>query len=97
MIVTIPLDAVPNQTVQVQITQETWEVTVETRLGELYLSLSNRTDGIVLLNRVCRDRTLMAGGFFFCIMLRLLPLPSGNELPPVGQFMPFKLAAPPGF
>lgn len=61
----IPLDAVPNQTVQVQIAQETWEVTVETRLGELYLSLGNRTDGIVLLNRVCRDRTLMAGGFFF--------------------------------
>lgn len=61
----IPLDAVPNQTVQVQLGQETWEVTLETRLEELYISLSNRTDGVVLLNRVCRDRTLVSGGFFF--------------------------------
>jgi hypothetical protein len=64
-IYTIPLDAVPNQSVTVTLEQKTWAITVETRLGNLYLSLTNTTDGTVILNRICRDRVMIEGNFFF--------------------------------
>ena len=61
----IPLEAVPNQTLVIDLGGKTWTVTVETRLENLYLSLSNGTDGVVILNRICRDRDIIADNFFF--------------------------------
>lgn len=64
-IYTIPLDAVPNQFLSTGINGETWSIKLETRLGQLYISLSNRTDGDVLNNRLCLDRTPVGHGFMF--------------------------------
>lgn len=61
----IPLDAVPNQSLTVVLGLKTWTITLESRLGDIYISLSNTTDGNVILNRICRDRVAVEGNFFF--------------------------------
>ena len=61
----IPLDSVPNQKVSTTLNGETWTIVLETRKGHLYISLTSRTRGDVLLNRVCLDRTVLGYGFVF--------------------------------
>lgn len=65
MIYTVPLDTVPNQNMSTSLNGETWDITLETRLDRLYISLGNRTQGRVLENRVCLDREPVTGGFMF--------------------------------
>lgn len=60
MIYQIPLDAVPNQFLTTTINGTTWDITIETRLDKLYISLND-----VLYNRVCLDRTPVGHGFMF--------------------------------
>lgn len=61
----LPISAVPNQFFTTSLNGETWEVTLETRFNNLYISLSNKNDGLILANRICLDKTLIGHGFFF--------------------------------
>lgn len=61
----VPVAAVPNQFFTTSINGITWSITLETRLDNLYISLSNNNDGVVLLNRICLDRTHLGFGFVF--------------------------------
>nr|DAF69044.1 MAG TPA: hypothetical protein [Caudoviricetes sp.] len=61
----LPVAALPNQFFTTSLNGETWEITINDRLGKLYISLSNRTDGLVLANRICLDRTYLGYGFVF--------------------------------
>lgn len=65
MIFTVPVDSVPNQNFTTSLNGEQWDITLETRLDRLYISLGNRSKGRILENRVCLDRTPVAGGFVF--------------------------------
>ena len=65
MIYQLPVAAIPNQFFTTSLDGETWEITINDRLGKLYISLSSRTDGLVLANRVCLDRTYLGHGFVF--------------------------------
>lgn len=65
MMYTIPLDTVPNQFLTTTLDGETWEILLETRLGKLYISLGNRTNGRVIENRICLDKKPITGGFVF--------------------------------
>lgn len=60
----IPVSAIPNQFITTTIDGVTWSITLETRLGNIYISLSTK-DGDVISNRVCRDRVSVGGGFVF--------------------------------
>ncbi|UYL86092.1 hypothetical protein [Acinetobacter phage vB_AbaM_BP10] len=61
----IPLAQVPNQFFTTSLNGVTWAITLETRLNNLYISLSNNNDGDVLLNRICLNRTYLGHGFVF--------------------------------
>lgn len=61
----VPVSAVPNQFFQTSLNGVQWLITLETRLDNLYISLSNRDDGDVLLNRVCLNRVPVGHGFVF--------------------------------
>lgn len=61
----LPVEAVPNQFFTTSLNGITWSVTLETRLDNLYISLSNNNDGLVLSNRICLDRTYLGFGFVF--------------------------------
>lgn len=65
MILELPLGPIPNQFFSTSLNGETWEITLETRLDKLYISLSNRTDGLILSNRVCLNNTYIGHGFVF--------------------------------
>ena len=59
-IYTIPLDATPNQFLTTTVNGKRWEITLETRLGNIYASFNDE-----LYNRVCYDRQEIHSGFFF--------------------------------
>lgn len=61
----VPVAAIPNQFFSTAINGVTWSITLETRLDNLYISLSNNVDGTVLLNRICRNYTYLGFGFIF--------------------------------
>lgn len=61
----VPVEAVPNQFFTTSLNGVTWSITLETRLNNLYISLSNNNDGLVLSNRICLDRTYLGYGFVF--------------------------------
>ena len=63
----VPVAAVPNQFFTTSLNGVTWSITLETRLDNLYISLSNNNDGVVLLNRICLDRTYL--DFLNCFLL----------------------------
>lgn len=65
MIYRLPVAKVPNQFFSTSLNGETWDITLETRLEKLYISLSSKTDGLVLANRICLDRTYLGHGFVF--------------------------------
>lgn len=61
----LPVESIPNQFFSTSLNGVTWSITLETRLDNLYISLSNNNDGVVLLNRICLDRTHLGFGFVF--------------------------------
>lgn len=61
----LPVSKNPNQFFSTSLNGVTWDVTLETRLDNLYISLSNRTDGLVLANRICLNNTYLGHGFLF--------------------------------
>lgn len=65
MILQVPLSNQPNQFLSTSINGVTWEITVETRLDKLYITLANRADGLLLANRVCLYNTKLGHGFIF--------------------------------
>lgn len=65
MIYRLPVARVPNQFFSTSLNGETWDITLETRLEKLYISLSSKTYGLVLANRICLDRTYLGHGFVF--------------------------------
>lgn len=60
----VPLNKTPNQIVSTTLDGTTYFITLETRLGELYISIKVN-DKDVLLNRICLDRTPVGFGFVF--------------------------------
>ena len=61
----LPVEQIPNQFFTTSLNGVTWSITLETRLDNLYISLSNNNDGVVLLNRICLDRNYLGFGFVF--------------------------------
>lgn len=60
----IPIEPIPNQFFSTSLDGVTWEILLETRLDNIYISLTNN-DGLVLSNRICRDKTHIGHGFVF--------------------------------
>ena len=65
MILTIPLDPYPNQTVSVVIGGVRWTVRLITRLGQLFATVENDKDGVIVRNRVCLDRIFITRNLVF--------------------------------
>ena len=63
-ILQVPLQAIPNQSLSTTIGTDRWFITLELRLGKMYISL-NKNDKDVLLNRVCQDKNPAGYGFVF--------------------------------
>lgn len=65
MIYTIPLQAIPNQKVSTTIDGRVWNILLETRLDHLYATIDNQQDGILIMNRICRNNCPIIQHFFF--------------------------------
>ena len=65
MIKTIPLEKTANQTVTVSINNDQLDITLMTRLGLLYASVTSRNSGVVILNRVCLNRVPITENLIF--------------------------------
>ncbi|SPL71519.1 phage baseplate plug family protein [Acinetobacter stercoris] len=65
MIVTIPLDAYPNQTVSSIIAGQRWTFTLQTRLDHLYATVENENQGTLVLNRICVDGAFITPNLVF--------------------------------
>ena len=65
MIVTIPLESVPNQTVSTVIQNTRWSIELFTRLGQLFATISNDVDGVIVRNRVCLDGIFITRNLVF--------------------------------
>lgn len=61
----IPLAQLPNQTFSTSLNGETWQITLETKLGKMYISLESSSRGLVLANRVCLNKAYLGYGFSF--------------------------------
>lgn len=68
MIVTIPLEAIPNQKVSVMINGQRWTVTLETRLDQLYATVENQKEGVIIYNRICLYGSFITENLFFIDM-----------------------------
>ncbi|MCX8748206.1 hypothetical protein ABV523_17905 [Snodgrassella alvi] len=64
-IVTIPLNAAPNQTVSFVMDNKRWLVTLNSRLGNLYASIENDRDGVIINNRICLNKTPLSKNLVF--------------------------------
>jgi hypothetical protein len=64
-IATIPLDTYPNQTVSCMINNKRWNISLFTRLGQLYASVENSKDGVIVHNRVCLNKTPITKNLVF--------------------------------
>lgn len=53
MILTIPLNQTPNQTVSTVIQGQRWTITLQTRLEQLFATIENQNKGVIVENRVC--------------------------------------------
>ena len=60
MIYTIPVDPTPNQFLTTTLEGKKWDITLESRLGNIYISLND-----VLYNRVCLHNVPVGYGFVF--------------------------------
>lgn len=61
----LPIEAIPNQLFSTTLNGETWMIELTTRLSNLYISLTSKSNGLVLSNRICLDRTSLGFGFVF--------------------------------
>lgn len=61
----IPLDKYPNQTVSAMINNSRWTVQLFTRLNQLFATISNDVDGVIVRNRVCLDRIFITKNLVF--------------------------------
>lgn len=64
MILEIPLKKAPNQTLSVTIENNVYDLELNMRLDELYLSVIKNNQPLVY-NRVCQDLNPIRGGFYF--------------------------------
>lgn len=67
MILEITLQQVPNQTLTTTINNIPYRLQVNTRLGELYLSVTKDNEPVVY-NRICLNKTPIADNFVFVDM-----------------------------
>ncbi|MEY0595425.1 hypothetical protein AB7309_19125 [Providencia manganoxydans] len=64
MITEIPLSAVPNQVLTVTLEQNTYEITLETRLDNLFATVKQNGEYLVC-NRICRNLTYICRWLLF--------------------------------
>ncbi|MEY1162556.1 hypothetical protein [Providencia manganoxydans] len=64
MITEIPLSAVPNQSLSFTIEQDTYEITLETRLNNLFATVKRNGEYLVC-NRICRNLTYICQWLLF--------------------------------
>lgn len=65
MILNIPLEKYPNQTVSSVINSTRWNISLFTRLGQLFATVENDTDGVIIENRICLDRVPITKNLVF--------------------------------
>lgn len=63
MVLEIPLQQVPNQTFGVTIQGSTYELTINSRLGDMYLSVVKDSEPLIY-NRICQNNNPI-GQFIF--------------------------------
>lgn len=68
MIATIPIEPVPNQKVSAMIAGQRWTITLETRLDQLYATVENQSNGLIVSNRVCLYGSFITQNLFFINM-----------------------------
>ena len=67
MILEILLQQVPNQTLSVTINNDSYDLELNTRLDQLYMSITKNNNPIVY-NRICQNRNEIKEGFVFIDM-----------------------------
>jgi len=67
MILEILLQQVPNQTLSVTINNDSYDLELNTRLDQLYMSIVKNNTPIVY-NRICQNRNEIKEGFVFIDM-----------------------------
>ena len=65
MILTIPLEAYPNQVVSSVINNNRWTISLFTRLGQLFATVENETDGVIISNRLCLNQVPITKNLVF--------------------------------
>lgn len=78
MILEILLQQVPNQTLSVTINNDSYDLELNTRLDQLYMSIVKNNEPIVY-NRICQNRNEVKEGFVFVDM-------DANDDPAFSQF-----------
>lgn len=64
MILNIPLKKTPNQTLSFSANNDYYQLELNTRLGELYLSVIKNSEPVIY-NRICQNKNPISGGFVF--------------------------------
>lgn len=67
MILEILLQQVPNQTLSVTINNDSYDLELNTRLDQLYISIV-KNNAPVVYNRICQNRNEIKEGFVFVDM-----------------------------
>lgn len=67
IVLEIPLQQVPNQTLSVTISNNSYDLELNTRLDQLYMSIVKNNEPIVY-NRICQNRNEIKEGFVFVDM-----------------------------
>lgn len=67
MILEILLQQVPNQTLSVTINNDSYDLELNTRLEQLYMSIVKNNNPVVY-NRICQNRNEIKEGFVFIDM-----------------------------
>lgn len=78
MILEILLQQVPNQTLSVTINNDSYDLELNTRLDQLYMSIVKNNSPVVY-NRICQNRNEIKEGFVFIDM-------DANDDPAFSQF-----------
>lgn len=63
--VTIPLEQYPNQTVSVMINNVRWTINLVTRLRQLFATVENDADGVIVRNRLCLNKVPITENLVF--------------------------------
>ena len=63
-IYSIDLKKVPNQTVSTTISTDTYDIELNTRLDQLYMSIT-KNGVVVVYNRICQNKNVIAKNFMF--------------------------------